>query len=86
MVFQVQPDMRIKKCSCFAFSEPLLSSSMPSHDMLGDDNIPDLYTQTQGSFWGWGLCSHSVPRLLGHTLWLLDVKFPKQFSLAQAQV
>lgn len=58
---------------------------MPSHDMLGDDNIPDLDTDTR-LFLGWGLCSHSILRLLGQTLRLLDVKFPKQFPLAQAQV
>lgn len=34
MVFQVQPDMRIRKRSHFAFSEPMLSSSMPSRDTL----------------------------------------------------
>lgn len=34
MIFQVQPDVRIRKYSRFAFSEPLLSSSMPSLDTL----------------------------------------------------
>lgn len=48
MVFQVQPDVRIRKCSHFAFSEPLLSSSMPSLDTLLTS------TQTHGSFSGVG--------------------------------